>query len=284
MERSLLSFLILLIGWNHITGIFNFNTGEINQDGIEIVSFNLQGSSYTFEKDKDIRKEKEHDYTKFLASFKPLDILCVYEMSHKSKKLLLQAFDFKEEVLFEAKSIGIFSNFPIVDKGLIDFGNRSNNAIWADMVIQSDTVRVYAVHFESNHISLETEQVFDASEINQRDMMRNIKTIFGRYGSHAVKRYHQLETLIAHKNNSPYPVIICGDFNETPQSHLYHRLKSGMKDSFREEGSGIGTTYAGQMPGLRIDYILADESFEILDHQIFKGKFSDHYPIKSTVN
>lgn len=107
--------------------------------------------------------------------------------------------------------------------------------------------------------------------------------IFKNYARLTSKRIEQATLIKVHQKKSPYPSIICGDFNDTPQSFLYTLLNEGMKDSFDEKGSGLGTTRQGMVPALRIDYILADPALTIFSHDIIKGKFSDHYVITSEI-
>jgi endonuclease/exonuclease/phosphatase family metal-dependent hydrolase len=82
---------------------------------------------------------------------------------------------------------------------------------------------------------------------------------------------------------SPYPVIICGDFNDTPSSYTYHQLSEGLIDAFKESGNGIGHTYGGALPSFRIDYILHDERFKSTRFNTIRSKFSDHYPITTSL-
>jgi endonuclease/exonuclease/phosphatase family metal-dependent hydrolase len=85
-------------------------------------------------------------------------------------------------------------------------------------------------------------------------------------------------------SQSPYPVIAAGDFNDTPLSYTYSILSNKMRDVFYERGKGIGTTYSGKIPFLRIDYILTDLCFTPLKFSIIKKKYSDHYPIAALVS
>ena len=78
---------------------------------------------------------------------------------------------------------------------------------------------------------------------------------------------------------SPYPVIICGDFNDVPNSYAYNTIGKGTHDAFTDKGTGIGRTYAGVSPTLRIDHIFADKHFNIEQYIRARKKISDHYPL-----
>jgi endonuclease/exonuclease/phosphatase family metal-dependent hydrolase len=82
-----------------------------------------------------------------------------------------------------------------------------------------------------------------------------------------------------HIESSPYPVIICGDFNDPPSSYTYNRISSRLKDAFVEAGSGLGNTYNGIIPLLRIDYILHSPQLNSGQFRVIEENFSDHFPI-----
>ena len=76
---------------------------------------------------------------------------------------------------------------------------------------------------------------------------------------------------------SPHPVIFCGDFNDVPNSYTYFTVRGNMRDAFLEKGSGIGRSFTSISPTLRIDYILASQNLSVLQFHRIKKKYSDHY-------
>jgi endonuclease/exonuclease/phosphatase family metal-dependent hydrolase len=96
------------------------------------------------------------------------------------------------------------------------------------------------------------------------------------------KRAEQAKIIMKHIENSPYPVIVCGDFNDTPISYAVNNMLSGgLINSFREKGSGLGITYNGDFPNFQIDYILVSPSFSVKNYRIIQKKVSDHYALRS---
>jgi endonuclease/exonuclease/phosphatase family metal-dependent hydrolase len=86
--------------------------------------------------------------------------------------------------------------------------------------------------------------------------------------------------LVRNKLDScPYPEIICGDFNDVPNSYTYFRIKGNRQDVFVRKGSGLGRSFTAVSPTLRIDYILTDKAFDVLQYNRFLVPWSDHYPI-----
>ena len=78
---------------------------------------------------------------------------------------------------------------------------------------------------------------------------------------------------------SPYPVIVCGDFNDVPNSYAYYHIGKGMIDAFKAKGSGLDRTYLGISRTLRIDYIFCQPAFEVVEYNRIIKNFSDHYPV-----
>ena len=83
---------------------------------------------------------------------------------------------------------------------------------------------------------------------------------------------------------SPYPVIVCGDFNDPPSSYTYKRISYNLKDGFVESGSGVAKTYKGLIPLLRIDYILFSKKFRSEQFQTIRQNLSDHFPVMSKLS
>jgi endonuclease/exonuclease/phosphatase family metal-dependent hydrolase len=94
-----------------------------------------------------------------------------------------------------------------------------------------------------------------------------------------LKRASQANFIKDEMNHSPYPIIVCGDFNDVPVSYSYEKIGKGMKNAFVEKGSGISRTFSSISPTLRIDNIFTDQNFKIVDYTRIKKSYSDHFPI-----
>jgi endonuclease/exonuclease/phosphatase family metal-dependent hydrolase len=105
------------------------------------------------------------------------------------------------------------------------------------------------------------------------------KAIAYRLRNAYIKRAYQAEMLNKKIKESPFPVIVCGDFNDVPNSYSYFTVKGDLQDAFLKKGSGIGRTFRSISPTLRIDYILADKKFKVIQFSKLKVPYSDHYPI-----
>jgi endonuclease/exonuclease/phosphatase family metal-dependent hydrolase len=92
------------------------------------------------------------------------------------------------------------------------------------------------------------------------------------------KRAEEAQAINEHMQNSPFPIILCGDLNDTPLSYAYNTIISNLNDSFSESGKGIGQSFV-KIPALRIDYILHNELFKSYNYTQHKQQLSDHYAV-----
>nr|WP_299383781.1 endonuclease/exonuclease/phosphatase family protein [Allomuricauda sp.] len=167
----------------------------------------------------------------------------------------------------------IYSKFPIVNKDSILFPKSSNSAIYTDLLYQADTLRVYNIHLQSFSIIPDLDAI-----TNQRS-----SKLLARSKQVMLKQMEQVQLVKESMEENSHTKIVVGDFNNTQYSNIYHTIKGDMVDTFLEKGNGFGKTYDLLGFPMRIDYILADPDFEILDHKNFNVKLSDHYPVMATL-
>jgi endonuclease/exonuclease/phosphatase family metal-dependent hydrolase len=180
--------------------------------------------------------------------------------------------------------IATYSAFPIINKGVLYFDEKTANiCIFSDLLAHGDTVRVYNCHLQSVRFRDEDYRFFEDLGEGQEEMERLRRTgkILSRLKRAYIKRAAQAEMIASHIESCPYPVILCGDFNDPPSSYSYQTIAEKLNDSFIESGSGLGTSYAGPLPGLRIDYLLHSAAFTSYGFSTFRIQLSDHYPIMS---
>ena len=77
------------------------------------------------------------------------------------------------------------------------------------------------------------------------------------------------------------PVILCGDFNDTPESQVHQRLKETFDDAWERVGNGTGWTFPAGNPRKRIDYIWVSKAggVEPTAAEIPESAASDHLPL-----
>lgn len=277
---------IILFGWQYVTGFFglDFAKDKVPESAITVATHNL-GGIYLGKNPTDAWREKRVSaYARFLQENGFPDILCTQETSGKFYRLLAEKMGYPYMFNLKKGTV-ILSRFPIEAGGDVPFGNTSNSILWADVrVSKSKLVRVYNVHLQSNRVTKTTERVIEKGDLDEGETWQDIGNVLDRVGDATSIRSEQAKKLQEHIAASKNPVIICGDFNDTPNSYVYSILSEGLTDTFRERGLGPGTTFAGALPLLRIDYILTEKSMAPYSCRVIHDSgFSDHFPVFSSV-
>ena len=273
-KQFILSLLILVIGYFSFGSLYKFSTSKAleKDSNIAVMNYNVRlFNLYEWIPEKNI----ETKLVDFIKIEQP-DILSLQEY-HPHKNIDLSFFKYKFEKLSGKKTKygqAIFSNFPIINSGSIEFPNTSNNAIYADVVKGKDTVRVYNIHLQSLRIDANVEKL--TTEDSEK--------LFRGVGETFKMQQFQSELFLLHKKQCKYKMIICGDFNNTAFSYVYKAIKGDLKDTFKADGNGFGRTYNFKFFPVRIDFILADEAFKINSFKTYDVEYSDHYPIMAKVS
>lgn len=269
-----------------MSSFVGFNKGPENdkENSFRITSHNLQSINPIKKKNGTIIPEAKSGFISQMKAQGNPTIFCSQETSSQGLLLLKETYDYTHS--FKGSSYGtvIFSDLKFISTGELDLrSDEASSAIWADIHLGRDTIRVYNVHLRSNKISSSASKMLKEADLQSSKTWNSVRGILANYKNSTIVRTQQAKIIMDHAEASPYKTIICGDLNDTPLSHVYKILKHDKKDSFNEHGIGIGTTYAGVIPALRIDYILTDHRLDIIDHQIHKGNYSDHYPISAQI-
>ncbi|MBO3097430.1 endonuclease/exonuclease/phosphatase family protein [Gelidibacter pelagius] len=272
-KQLLLSLIVLLIGFNHLTSLYKISASKQvdDVDNIAVMNYNVRLFN-VFKWIPDI--DAAQDISQFIEDKKP-DIISMQEYRPDDGLVLKKYYRF-EAVGGERIKNGqaIFSKFPIINTGSIEFPNTYNNAIFADVVTGKDTIRIYNVHLQSLKIDANTDPLKNEAAEN----------LFRRVGSTFRLQQAQTDLFLEHKSKSPYKTIICGDFNNTAYSYVYKEIKGNdLRDAFVEAGNGFGRTFDFKFFPVRIDFILVDQNFEINGFKTYDVKLSDHFPIMSRV-
>lgn len=183
--------------------------------------------------------------------------------------------------------VTMMSKFPMIAKGDVSFEDDDhtlhNYCIYADIVpAQGDTIRVYNAHLQSIRIS--NIEFVESKKLTDMPTENNLVTIYRHLRKAFLRRQAQTDKIIKHIESSPYPVVVMGDFNDTPTSYTYLQFRRLLKDAFTENKTGVGATYAEKLPVGRIDYILHSDSLNAYDFHRYKLPFTDHYPVSCKIN
>ncbi|MBM3923858.1 MAG: hypothetical protein FJ338_03205 [Sphingomonadales bacterium] len=185
------------------------------------------------------------------------------------------------EMLKWVSGMVMLTRWPVLDHGYQNLGESSHNGgmMWADILMAKDTLRWVNLHLASNQISPPELSPVQALELKSDSSQRTIKGILRKIAYSARLRAKQSDLIRAFMDESPYPLLVTGDFNDLPYSFAVKRIQQKLKDSFESKGQGMGNTYARTFPSFRIDHVMVDPRFHVLSHELVGFRYSDHYPV-----
>jgi len=179
--------------------------------------------------------------------------------------------------------IATFTSYPVLDRGEVKLEKDENFCIYTDLLVDNDTLRVYNIHLESIHLGYDDYHLIENLNNTDTFNVQGIKSILMKLKKGYKLRAQQADIIAAHTQKCPYPLILCGDFNDTPVSYVYHRLVENKLDAFRESGNGISSTYINKFSTFRIDFIMHTVHLKAFDYQAPRIELSDHYPIQCSM-
>jgi endonuclease/exonuclease/phosphatase family metal-dependent hydrolase len=281
-RQILLSGLVLLMGITFINKFYKFSTIDIPkvENDFIVMSYNVRlFNLFAWLPDKDVTS----NIRTFINDKNP-DILCIQEYS-SSSNIDLKIYPHKYIFMAGNKiktGQAIFSKFPIIDEGHLVFPMSNNNVIFADIKKGKDIIRVYNMHLQSIKISPDVNEI--SENIDGIDQAKS-ELVIKRISDAFKKQQQQAEIIKEHKSNCEYPIIICGDMNNSAFSYVYRSIRGLLQDTFEEAGSGFGKTYNFKYYPARIDYIFVDEKMKVKSFENFPNFVnSDHYPIMTRLS
>ena len=232
----------------------------------------LKVMSYNVRSFIDDNRERQLDsIVKIIKAVNP-DILCLQEMgfSDIADSLLEPLKPMPHSLSRVNLSPAIYSRYPIIKASRMD---TLKNFVWADIVIKKDknnedTIRVFNNHLHSTAIRRDDSNYIENHEYLEGDSLGKVHSMVKRLTENNRVRAEQADTLAALVAASPYPVIVCGDFNDTPVSYTYRTVARKLNDPYRKVGRGYSHTYRGFFDMLRIDYIFYSDEFETLSYEV----------------
>jgi endonuclease/exonuclease/phosphatase family metal-dependent hydrolase len=271
---------------------------EKKENSIRILHWNVEwfNESTKLEKGKENYREKMLEFIKEQNA----DIMCFQEFFEPGKGTwpysnVKDVIRLNYPYLYRAVDYGvrggrfeagpaIFSRYPIVDTMRIRYPGpedlrAAESLIAADVQVGDRRIRVYTTHLQSVLFRGPDYRHLEIIKSADDSIMSASKSIVKKLRRGYSLRAGQVDIVRAQLDSCPYPELITGDFNDVPNSYTYFHIKGNRQDVFIREGSGIGRSFSRISPTLRIDYILADKRFDVLQYKRFLIPFSDHYPI-----
>lgn len=274
--------------WNFLTTIYQFSKDgslQTKEQTLKIATYNVAMFG----------KHPKGFFGKKIAEYmndENVDVLCFQEFGHYGDFTLdsinstfrnwpyyaiPQATEGKQIL-----QIAVYSKYPIIDSQLITYPETPNCSMYCDILVNGTTIRVFNNHLQTTNVTQ-----------NRKTFEREIQNTSLDYGAqfalnvgnilldNEAKRAHQADVISKMVQESPYPVLVCGDFNSTPFTYPYYQIKkSGLLDGFQTAGKGYMYTYRLIKRLLRIDYIFHSPSIQGYNYYSPDWELSsDHNPV-----
>ncbi len=220
------------------------------------------------------------------------DLFCAqesnYNLGHKSTvEEAVAHWKYRDSVFIpkSCNALTLFSNYPILDRHVIHSSSPGHVCVAYNVKIEGDTVVVVNCHFVSNAINPEDKATYQKIvTISDRDSTSEDILRLGRKVNDAgLRRAKQADSLALYlEQQGDRPIIVCGDFNETPLSYVHTRLCRLLNDAYTASGNGPGISYHLNKMYFRLDNILCSSHWRSFGARVDnRQKMSDHYPIEA---
>jgi endonuclease/exonuclease/phosphatase family metal-dependent hydrolase len=289
-RKAWISLIALLVAIPGINKSYSFGKKIENEEGIRVMSYNL----YMFH---NVDRETDSETTaskvfKIVREQSP-DLLCCQEFAGYNRRVTRN-----QCIAMFSDSIGmpyvyynkksnyggnvIFSKYPI--EKVTTGGGFSNEETYGVLVEVDAGAKgkfyLANIHLVSNMITRSEIDVLTSTPENQQSFDTVGRSVYHKLQRGYILRSDEVKEMLQGIPEVDLPVILCGDFNDTPLSYTCRRIqKAGYSDAFSSVGHGIKPTYSGDLPLLRIDYFWVNDKVMPLRFNRYRQKLSDHYPI-----
>ncbi|MBS1562938.1 MAG: endonuclease/exonuclease/phosphatase family protein [Bacteroidetes bacterium] len=293
----------LLLGWGQISAFFAFHPFSSFDKKKEAGTFRVMQWNVS-RMDAMNRKTRGSSFRNGIMSFvKEMDpdVLCMEEfLESNNPKELPENIPYITDTLhypyyyfsrdharwdkMYEHGVAIFSRYPLLDTLRIRYSGEDSlspgeSLIHVDVNIGGQRTRIFATHLQTLHFNggdygvlTRLAKAEDSSVVRSMGVMKKFRHAYAF-------RSKQAELVRRELDSSPYPVILCGDFNDVPNSFAYFKIKGDRTDAFLRRGFGVGRSFASLSPTLRIDYIMADPQLKVTAFKKTVTPWSDHYPL-----
>lgn len=189
----------------------------------------------------------------------------------------------KRNERYFAFCVALFSNYPIIRWQKVQSLREYNHTfIWADVTIGKDTLRFFNVHLQSMHFAKDDYDFIETIDNKGIEEVKKAgRNIIKKMRNANVQRAIQVNAVKEEVLKSPYPVVLCGDFNDVPNSYAYQTINDVLHDAFIKKGNGIGRTFMKLSPTLRIDFMFYSPALTVEQFHVVPHSLSDHRPLNA---
>ena len=293
---ALISLLAILLCYKPVTTFFpiHFTCKTEPEGSIKLLTYNVQG--FPHERNKDA---SEHPILDYIADT-DADIVCLQEyfvsktgqsiFSQRDVNKILSQYPYRSITGLESSGkyhtfgLACFSKYPIENTHEVVFEASYNGAAVYTISIDGERYTVANIHLESNNIKEEDKKLYsnflqNSDSVRLEQVTNNIRARLGRAYRIRAQQVEKVRQYVDKQDTRG--TIICGDFNDTPISYAYHRMKKGLKDAYVSTAFGPGITYHEDLFLFRIDHIMHSNNIKAYRTRRDKVKYSDHYPLNT---
>lgn len=284
----LISLIAILLGINHLNSFVQlpFGRGNNNEGTIKLMTYNAN----MFQLHSWAANAPVHEEVVGHINENGYNVVCFQEFFVRNGKFTeadaRTKLGMNSKVKYTSRykqtgyGIATFSKFPIAGSGEVQFSGTYNACIYTDIVVNTDTIRIYNAHLQSLRLKdRNLKFLLNNESRSSADAYEEVWDIISLLRNAFEKRVAQVDSITAHAGRCRFPVIICGDFNDSPLSYTYRQMLKNRKDAFVEAGAGVAITYKQLWPAYRIDYIMHSKSLRTTNYNSPRIPYSDHLPV-----
>ena len=277
-----------LLAYVPISLYMPLNPRQQMPDGcIKVMTYNVcaYGGNYKYENGF----EQIMDY----LTEQQADIVCLQEDVDTWRRYVMQRYQklypYNDTTIFSqtskmANGVGIHTRYPILRKERIEYESSGNGSVAYYLKVGTDTLLVINNHLEGTHLSKQDRTRYKdilKGEVETDTARAESKLLADKLGKYNAKRALQADAVHDYvERHRQYPVIVCGDFNDTPISYTHNTLTQGLTDCYAQSGCGVGLSYNQKGFWVRIDHILCSADLTPYNCQVdSKIDYSDHNPM-----
>jgi endonuclease/exonuclease/phosphatase family metal-dependent hydrolase len=291
IKRRLIALFLLppiFVAYNLWDRTFSFNYFQKNPGEVSVLSYNVR----VFNVYAHLRKDRPEIVDEMIdwINSDDSDIKCFQDFYNDNKS---ETFNSLKKLSLKGKykyyftkttanrigatfGLAVFTKYPIVRFGNINFEKSFNKGVFVDLKIKDDTIRLINLHLES--MSIDEEAI-----LNGDDKKGSLKHLLKVMKRGMIKRAQQLDEVEKIIITSPYRIILCGDLNDMPYTYTYQKLRDYLNNSFEDAGKGFGFSYNGKLFFLRIDNQFYSDGIKVKSLETLQNvDYSDHFPLKGT--
>lgn len=259
-KRAIFFVLISFLFFNPVKRWINYSPSPGKEGNLKVMTFNTKNNRNGTSENREIQR---------LLNQEEADIIFLQEHSSSAKN----------DTYIQYPIVALKTKHKIINhKDLIQNGSNGHS-FYADIDINGKIVRAVNVYLEPFYLEKSMVKPTSDVDINTRKAKRLIWRLVPSF------RKHQDQVRLIRKaiDDSPYPVILAGDFNSVPNSWEYYNLGKGLADAFETVGRGSGTSFHDYKFPIRIDYIFSSKEIKPVSYRVKRSvNISDHYPVIAT--